>query len=116
MKTHWLGLTIGGLCGAATGFVATFSLTRIAPAALTMGLVGLCLGASIGANVLKLTGWSMILGAILGGVASILITQHGKGSLYGAPLGTIAGFAVGAYIEAQRARSRFHTNDPSENP
>jgi len=74
-----------------------------------VGFVAVCgavLGAVVGnlIAVVRTTGWLMLAGAVIGGVAAILLTGIGKAAIYGVPIGTIMGLAVGLAIEQNNAR------------
>jgi Mn2+/Fe2+ NRAMP family transporter len=66
-------------------------------------ICGTILGATIGARLLSAQGVVVIMCAFIGGIASIYITHHGKGALYGAPIGAIVGFVLITFVGLSRA-------------
>ena len=97
-----IGWTIlGSLSGAVLGFligVASFEEERLA-SGVFLAVTGAIIGMVVGSRVIRVVGWSMIAGAIVGGVVAVLVTHIGKMAIYGVPLGTVIGLGVGIGIE-----------------
>src|SRR5690348_10097953 len=96
---RYRGLLVGAFCGALVGCVVPLLAVESVAFVAWFTLIGLGLGAAVGGRVIRVTGCCMILGAILGGIAFIIITRHGKGALTGAPLGAILGMVAGLFLE-----------------
>jgi MFS family permease len=89
------------LCGAVIGFLLGVLLVndeRLAGGAF-LAVGGAIVGLILGSRVIGVTGWTMLAGAVVGGVVAVLTTRIGKMALYGVPLGTIIGLGVGIGIE-----------------
>ena len=97
-----IGWTIvWSLSGAVLGFligVASFEEERLA-SGVFLAVTGAIIGLVVGSRVIRVVGWSMIAGAIVGGVVAVLVTRIGKMAIYGVPLGTVIGLGVGIGIE-----------------
>jgi hypothetical protein len=96
--------TIGLLAGATTGFVVGLLSVRELDGEIFLAVVGAFLGGALGGNMIRTVGWCMIAGALVGGIAAIVITRIGKAAIYGVPMGTIVGLVVGLVVEEARRK------------
>src|SRR3990172_6833705 len=98
---------IGFLFGATIGFVVGLLIVRELDGGIFLAVVGALLGGVLGGNIIRTVGWCMISGALVGGIAAILFTGIGKAEIYGVPVGTVLGLALGLVVEP-------NPNNPSE--
>src|SRR5262245_5710912 len=78
-------------------------------------VTGALCGTAVAVRLIRGTGFAMIAGGVLGGALAVVHTRIGKSALYGAPLGSLAGLALGLAIEQWRASSRAtQPQQPSE--
>jgi ABC-type transport system involved in multi-copper enzyme maturation permease subunit len=110
------GAVIGAIGGALAGFVVIGALSGIAEiasvplAAVIVSAFGALFGAAAGGRLIGLTGWFMIVGALLGTAAAVIVialaapqvSGVGGGALLGAPPGLIIGLLVGLRREKAR--------------
>ena len=94
-----LRVAIGFLVGATIGLVVGLLTVRELDGGIFLAVVGGLLGGVLSGNVIRTVGWCMIAGALVGGIAAIMITRIGKAAIYGVPLGTILGLVVGLVVE-----------------
>ena len=94
VSPRWGNNRVGGRSAGRAG-----TRWRVFPAA-----VGALLGGVLGGNVIRTVGWCMIAGALVGGIAAIVVTRIGKAAIYGVPLGTILGLIVGLVVEEARRK------------
>lgn len=78
-------------------------------AKIFLAVIGALFGGVLGANVIRTVGWCMIAGALVGGIAAMLITRIGKAAMYGVPPGAILGMIVGLVVE------KTHKKPPQDN-
>jgi hypothetical protein len=98
-RRRLLGVVLGLLCGAAIGLAMGLLIRRELPVGLLLASGGALVGGIAGSNVIRTTGWLMLAGATVGGIAAIWVNANGKAALYGVPIGTMLGLAVGYAIE-----------------
>lgn len=92
---------IWSLCGAAVGFlIGVMAVNEEGVAGgIVLAAAGAIIGLALGGRVIGAVGWTMLAGAFTGGLTVILATGIGKMAIYGVPLGTVIGLAVGVGIE-----------------
>jgi mannitol-specific phosphotransferase system IIBC component len=96
---------IGLFCGALIGFVIGL-LVKDVPGGIVLAFVGALLGAVMGSGVIGIVGRTMLVGAVVGGFAAILLTGYGKAALHGVPIGTLVGLALGLALEKTNGKRK----------
>jgi outer membrane lipoprotein SlyB len=89
------------LCGAVIGFLLGVVIMwdeRLIAGAF-FAISGAIIGMAVGSKLIGMTGWTMLAGAVVGGVVAVLVTGFGKSVIYGVPVGTIIGLILGLGIE-----------------
>jgi hypothetical protein len=94
-----LAFVVWSLCGAAIGFVAGMVIVKEFPGGVFTAIGGALFGGAVGGKIIRTTGWTMLVGAIVGGVAAIIVTGIGKAVIYGVPFGAVVGLVLGLVLE-----------------